>query len=1295
MRYALTACAFAITTGFAADVTVEVDPRQPLVGDFRTVLGSWEASGDAERWLGSGISGLTIANGTIQGTASGTVPMLSLSGIASGPDLDLGFNDLLDLRLQVPGASGGPVTIQYGVTASGGTGTTGFAAARTIQIPADRIVRDGQFHTYRLNLGLEPWWRGQLSDLRIIPVQDVGATFAIDSVAVGDADGDVYLPNLRDQEVDSSATDPEQNKYERSSKHFRFIWTQKMADVTIDGRRLDQVWAQGILRNLEECWQGYVRKHGYFEPSRSMLPEYQDGKDYKVNVLSRFNGYWMGGSPTGFGYLNITPDGLRVDPPSWVIPHELFHVFQMHQGGKVPGAWWEFSANFARETYLTDFAVLHGNETSFSNAMVTTHMLGVSHGRNYYECWPFLLYLEENPDQIPGLGAGTFARLVQTCPDEHQAYQYLAAPAAPLTTQDLLGLWSRRMVTFDYQRKEVIRQALAQANPDFWTRLQISPLQQRTDDPQWWMVAPEMAPMQTGFAIHELSPTGSGERIVQVEFQGLADRAKGAGWRINLVAVDAEGTTRYGQMWSDGMGSMRILPHDQHLYLVVAGTPDQLVPQTDFLDSNQSYRRSVEKQRYPYEVRLTGAVPTSRPAIPSASTTRGLVQHAHGGGWKSPTANVAPTVYLAPDARVLDRATVSGQTRIEDQAVVGGDAVVGDEAIVSGHAVVREGARVGGRARIRDWSWISGNSRIDGDARVLGHAQIFTGVITGQGRASGVAQQFAPGTVSGWGMIDGDYAAGRDVASGVAYGHQPWVGCPDSCIYPIPSHAVARYGFAQDDTMLALDEVASSNARKMGRTRWIESDGKRVGFLDLPRTGWLKLNRSLVDVPALTTMGWVRLHDNASSQSFITLGARSSSCLAISLDDSGVPLLTVSTDKAQVQVRGIHALPRAVWTHLAATLSGTQAVLLVDGVVAASADCTIIPDELLGENTASSPCVSAIGRGPAGGPPLYGAIDEVSFFSRALAPAEIHQIYEDQLKDTTGRGFEAWFWTNPDLSGAPSVHRLDQFVDFLWHGASPVAPIPREYFSARWQGTLVVPKTGTYLFRANADDGVRLHVKGDLVIDDWTVHAAIDQVASVNLTEGEVVVVQLDYFQAWGGSKVTLLWTPPGQTEEVMPGSVFTGNQRPALTVGVDQQVEVGSLVRIPVSATDSDAGQQLRFSLGDDAPPGVTIDETNGAVTWTASEAGTYPIVIRVTDDGMPAMTMEQTVTVTITTNAVSTNHPPSLIPVGDRVMTLGQTLVIPISANDPDAGQTLSFSALCRDQWVVAGQVVGRAPG
>jgi hypothetical protein len=59
-----------------------------------------------------------------------------------------------------------------------------------------------------------------------------------------------------------------------------------------------------------------------------------------------------------------------------------------------------------------------------------------------------------------------------------------------------------------------------------------------------------------------------------------------------------------------------------------------------------------------------------------------------------------------------------------------------------------------------------------------------------------------------------------------------------------------------------------------------------------------------------------------------------------------------------------------------------------------------------------------------------------------------------------------------------------------------------------------------------------------------------------------------------------------------------------------------------------------------------------------------------------MPAMTMEQTVTVTITTNAVSTNHPPSLIPVGDRVMTLGQTLVIPISANDPDTGQTLSFS-------------------
>ena len=88
-------------------VTVTVDPAVALTN--YTGLGEWNTNGNFENWTTANITGATVSGGLLSGTASGSDPQVMLTGLGTnGPDLDLAFNDYLDVRLQVPsGFSGG------------------------------------------------------------------------------------------------------------------------------------------------------------------------------------------------------------------------------------------------------------------------------------------------------------------------------------------------------------------------------------------------------------------------------------------------------------------------------------------------------------------------------------------------------------------------------------------------------------------------------------------------------------------------------------------------------------------------------------------------------------------------------------------------------------------------------------------------------------------------------------------------------------------------------------------------------------------------------------------------------------------------------------------------------------------------------------------------------------------------------------------------------------------------------------------------------------------------------------
>jgi len=93
-------------------------------------------------------------------------------------------------------------------------------------------------------------------------------------------------------------------------------------------------------------------------------------------------------------------------------------------------------------------------------------------------------------------------------------------------------------------------------------------------------------------------------------------------------------------------------------------------------------------------------------------------------------------------------------------------------------------------------------------------------------------------------------------------------------------------------------------------------------------------------------------------------------------------------------------------------------------------------------------------------------------------------------------------FTNTGLSGTPAVTRTDPNVNFLWGGQPPASGVPATGWSVRWTGRLTPPTTGTYQFSLNSDDGSRLFVNGQQVINNWFNQPPTTRTGSIALTAG-------------------------------------------------------------------------------------------------------------------------------------------------------------------------------------------------
>jgi hypothetical protein len=120
------------------------------------------------------------------------------------------------------------------------------------------------------------------------------------------------------------------------------------------------------------------------------------------------------------------------------------------------------------------------------------------------------------------------------------------------------------------------------------------------------------------------------------------------------------------------------------------------------------------------------------------------------------------------------------------------------------------------------------------------------------------------------------------------------------------------------------------------------------------------------------------------------------------------------------------------------------------------------------------------------------------------------------------------------------MERIDPTVDFNWGGNSPDPSMNPDGFTVRWTGMITVPSSATYTFYTQTDDGIRLWVNGEQIINNWTDHGSTEDSGDITLAAGRQYEIILEFYENGGSAQCELSWESPTITKDIIPSEYFS-----------------------------------------------------------------------------------------------------------------------------------------------------------
>ena len=201
-------------------------------------------------------------------------------------------------------------------------------------------------------------------------------------------------------------------------------------------------------------------------------------------------------------------------------------------------------------------------------------------------------------------------------------------------------------------------------------------------------------------------------------------------------------------------------------------------------------------------------------------------------------------------------------------------------------------------------------------------------------------------------------------------------------------------------------------------------------------------------------------------------------------------------------------------------------------------------------------------------------------------------------------------FTNPPT---PTLTRTDAVVNFDWGTGSPAPEISADNFTVRWTGSVQPLVSDTYTFYTMTDDGCRVWINNQQIINDWRARSASEQSGTFAMIGQQRYNIRIEYYENRGEAKASLSWENHSMAKTIVPQSQLYPTSTPppsvAMVAPTNGAVYQGASVTLTASAaSEFNVLDRVDFIVRGISPGSIGNGSASQSNTVSATVTGLAP---------------------------------------------------------------------------------------
>ncbi|MBN1509004.1 MAG: hypothetical protein JW955_19310 [Sedimentisphaerales bacterium] len=186
-------------------------------------------------------------------------------------------------------------------------------------------------------------------------------------------------------------------------------------------------------------------------------------------------------------------------------------------------------------------------------------------------------------------------------------------------------------------------------------------------------------------------------------------------------------------------------------------------------------------------------------------------------------------------------------------------------------------------------------------------------------------------------------------------------------------------------------------------------------------------------------------------------------------------------------------------------------------------------------------------------------------------------------------GVKAEYFRNMTVTGAPFLTQIEPSIDHSWGDPGGPAAGVDDNFSARWTADLEIAIADAYTFIGTSDDGIRVWLNDDMIVDSWVDRSTADSFSAAQQLDPGVYSLRVEYYENTGGAVAQLSWQTPNMARQIIPAGPLQPPVRAKPINPQDNDVNVPQDVILMWSAGQSAVTHDVYFGEDEAAVAAAT----------------------------------------------------------------------------------------------------------